>query len=370
MIGMTPVELQEVEVSLLGEFCAVLGLGAVSSTKDFELSTELFLAAEACLAQTPFMIRPSLNTLRTMCMMIIAKQMANATCWTIDGCWTLLGLITRQAGSIGLHRELGSVYDSGEDAYKQWKDGQVLWLTIIYFNIQVSAVSGMPPFIYPNECVDMVGTFPWMLEGTEPNERIWHTAINNSCQTLIEVLNRINSDRNRPSYNETLDYNTKIRRLMSLLDTHDMQPTLRITLDVFFRRVLLALHRRYALDYEGPSRYVISYWTSLECSLAILVHHRELGDADARPHGSEMIKRFFMLDFFGAALTACIHLLRQDAPLADGMAIPPRQTIVETLEACAELWSREKNKSICFRAACRMLESVLNLLTKKVLIDV
>lgn len=370
MISMTSDELQDVEISLLAEFCAILALGATTATRDFELATEMFLAAEACLSKTPFMVRPSLNTLRTMCLMLIAKQMANATCWTVDGCWTLLGLISRQAASLGLHREPVMFCDSGDDTYQQWKDGQILWLTIIYFNVQVSTVSGMPPFLQPDEIDNMTKLYPWMLEGLEPTELLWNTVIRKSCHVLISALTRINSDRNRPSYEETLEYNTQIRRLMMVLETYDMRPTLRITLDMFFRRILLTLHRRYALDFEGPTRYTVSYWASLECSLAILVHHRELGEGELAPSGSDMISRFFMLDFYAAALTACIHLLRQDAPLADGMAMPPRQTIIETLEACAELWSKEQHKSVCFRAGRAMLESVLNLLTNKGSLDV
>ena len=53
---------------------------------------------------------------------------------------------------------------------------------------------------------------------------------------------------------------------------------LRIALDIFFRRVILVLHRRHALEPDAPSRYPVSYWSSLECSLALLVSlGRQLG---------------------------------------------------------------------------------------------
>jgi hypothetical protein len=71
-----------------------------------------------------------------------------------------------------------------------------------------------------------------------------------------------------------------------------------------------------------------------------------------------------MLDGFAAAITATIHLLRKDAPLAEGFAIPPRQTIIETLQACTDLWANQTIESPCFRIGHDMLNKIVETLVE------
>jgi hypothetical protein len=81
------------------------------------------------------------------------------------------------------------------------------------------------------------------------------------------------------------------------------------------------------------------------------------------PDNRDLLGRMYKLDFFAAALTAGVHLLLIDAPLADGFSIPPRQTIFETLETCTEIWGRDIERSICFRAGHRTLTQILSMLS-------
>ena len=73
----------------------------------------------------------------------------------------------------------------------------------------------------------------------------------------------------------------------------------------------------------------------------------------------------YMLDFFAAALTASLHLLREDAPLADGFAIPPRRTILDTLEACTEVYAGKEHRSLCFHSGYRLLKAVVRELSDR-----
>lgn len=364
MIAMTADDLNVVDVALLGQFSMILGLGAFASLKAADLATDFFMAAEACLSKTPYMIRPSIAVLRTMCLMFVAKQMANATCWSVDGCWTLMGFICRQAVNMGLHRAPGPFYAAGSGTFEQWRDGQILWTTIMFFNISVSTVAGMPSLIRAEEVLHEAED--WAFDGLDSTEQVWHTVVRKSCPLLLEIVARINSDQNVMKYDEALEYNSRLRHFMSLLEGYKMGPTLRIVLDLYFRRLLLVLHRRFALDSDGPLQYSVSYWASLECSLATLVHHRELCEGDSLSSGSDMIVRFFMLDFFTAAMTACIHLLRHDAPFVVVTSIPPQETIFNTLEICIELWSKEQERSVCFKAGYKMLQSVVRLISDKI----
>lgn len=139
--------------------------------------------------------------------------------------------------------------------------------------------------------------------------------------------------------------------------------------DIFFRRVLVVLHRYYALDPDAPNLYTVSYWSSLECCLALIVHQRELSaQCPHLPANIHIIVRPFTLDFFAAALTTCIHLLSIDAPLhpvsVSESAIPPRRIIMETIESCLEIFARECRDSVCFTAGYRLLSAVYCLVPK------
>lgn len=353
------------DASWLAQFCLILALGSFAETRDSDLAREFCLAGEACMSQTAFMVRPSLSCLQTMCLMVIAKQMGNGTCWTIDSCWTLLGFVIRQAACLGFHRQPAPFSSLKPHALEEWRSGQTVWVTILYFSIQISIVSGMPSFMRADELLYSNETFPWITEIEGVSEQAWQTVVRTTAPMILEVVARVNSDNDHPSYRETLDYNTQIRQTMSILDSYDLPVALRIAFDIHFRRVLLVLHRRYALEPDGPYSYSVSYWASLECSLAILVHQREMSDDKTPKSDMYLLSRFFMIDFFSAALTASIHLLREDTLLTDGAGIPPRQTILKTLEACVDIWAVERTQSVCFRSGYRLLKEVLALLYER-----
>ncbi|KAL7941861.1 hypothetical protein V8C42DRAFT_169946 [Trichoderma barbatum] len=353
----------EVDVSWLSSFLMVLALGCFAVTRDGTATIELCLAAEACLAKTPFMVRPSMSVMRTFCLIVLAKQLANGSCWSFDASWTLLGIIVRLAVCIGLHKPPPSVpVETNAVAYSDWQSGQIVWMTIVYFCIQTAAITGMPCLLSSDDILQrdevqdallphIDGFGPWL-------------SLSDSFPTICKIISRVNSDTEKPSYDEILSYNTDIRRLMAIsLEHPGCNGPLRAVLDIFFRRILMVLHRCPALRPNAPTLHPVSYWASLECSLAILVHHRDLCEHMGNPDNLDLLGRMYKLDFFAAALTAGIHLLLVDAPLADGFSIPPRQTIFETLETCTEIWGRDKERSVCFRAGHRSLMYILSILS-------
>ncbi|KJK86930.1 hypothetical protein H633G_09204 [Metarhizium anisopliae BRIP 53284] len=348
------------DAAWLSQFLMVLALGQLVVTGKTAPTVELCMAAEACLAKTPFMLRPNISIMRTMCLMVLAKLTTNATCWSFDACWNLLGFVVRQAICLGFHRRHPPTYPSPPVEYADWEAGRAIWTTLLYFNIQVAMISGMPSCI----STDVIASHDLAsdLGSLDTAARAWHSVIHTSGPTIIKIISRVNADTNLPSYAEILEYSSQVRQCMSILDRVQGPRTLRMTLDMFFRRVLLVLHRRHALDVDAPSKYPVSYWASLECSLALLVHQRDLYDQDKAPRGADLLVRLYMLDVFAAGMTATIHLLRKDAPLASGFAIPPRQTIVETLQACTELWANETIQSPCFKMGHALLDRVVGAL--------
>lgn len=353
----------QVDVSWLSLFLMVLALGSFTVTRDAKLMVELCLAAEACLSKTAFLVRPSMSVMRTLCLIVVVKQLANGTCWSYDASWTLLGMIVRLAVCIGLHKPPTSTpVEANAVTYSEWQSGRILWITIVYLCIQTAAVTGMPTLLSSDDILEgtetQVASSPHV-EGVGP----W-LSLYDAFPTICKIIARVNSGIKVP-YEEILGYNATMRRLMAAsMDHPECNDSLRAILDIFFRRVLMVLHRCHALAPNAPIRYPVSYWASLECSLAILVHHRDLCEHRGDSVYQDLLGRLYKLDYFAAALTASLYLLQRDAPLAHGFAIPPRQTIRETLETCTEIWGRDKDKSICFRSGYRTLTHILAMLSE------
>ena len=342
----------------LSQFLMALGLGCFTSADEPPAATELMMAAEACLMQTPFMFRPTLMTLRALSLMSVAKLVCNATCWSVDSCWTLLGLLVRVAFIFGLPQEKNDNDEELRDVVE--KDARKkLWLTILYLDVKVSMCTGMPPLTRPDE----MGGVPLIPEFGAPDSL--QMVLFQSLPTVLAILAQINSKKDQISYPDVLRYNAQLRELMGHAQRVCTANLQRITVDIFLRRCLMVLHRPFALHPDGPVMFPESYWSSLECSLALLVHYRELwcGDTNLR---LDLVGRAFVLDFFSATLTTCVHMLREDAPLsgaaATGCLIPPRQLILDTLRSCVDIWSGEQEKSVCWRTGYHLLKAVLALL--------
>ncbi|PHH69936.1 hypothetical protein CDD82_7426 [Ophiocordyceps australis] len=366
----------------LAQLCMVMGLGCFTTADEPPAATELMMAAEACLMQTPFMFRPTLMSLRALALMAVAKLVCNATCWSVDSAWTLMGLLVRVAFIFGLPQERGDNDEELRDPAER-DARRRLWLTILYLDVKVSMCTGMPPLTRPDEVGALSSILPPagtdLAQGHEQQGRCqaadarWamsvpdnlHVVLYRSLPTVLAVLAQINLKKDPISYADVLRYNSQLRDLMAQAQLACSASLQRITVDIFLRRCLMVLHRPFALHPEGPVLYPESYWSSLECSLALLVHYRELWCPESGLR-LDLVGRAFVLDFFSATLTTCVHMLRKDAPLseaaASGCPIPPRQLILDTLRSCVEIWSGEQQKSVCWRTGYHLLRAVLALL--------
>ncbi|KAL7922883.1 hypothetical protein ACQKWADRAFT_72030 [Trichoderma austrokoningii] len=342
------------EVAWLASFLMVLALGSFAVTRDRRSATELCMAAEACLGKTSFMVQSDIVAVRTLCLMVLAKQTLNATCRTFDSCWTLLGIVTRAATAIDLHKQPIPQHRSNEEI-GVYQSEQALWSTVVYFCVQVAMVTGKPLLVSADMFAERTP-----LSISETNDP-WIMLID-LYPTICQIISRITSKTDKPLYDEVVKHNDYVRRLMdALLGKIHGKPRLYITLDIFFRRILLVLHRPYALHPAASSIYPVSYWASLECSLAILVHYRDLED-QREPDSTDLISRLFKSDIFAAMLTVCSHVSRPEAPLSAGSAIPPRRIILNTLQVCITIWEKEIHHSTCFKIGLMLLDLVLKFL--------
>ncbi|PTB44841.1 hypothetical protein M441DRAFT_450759 [Trichoderma asperellum CBS 433.97] len=341
------------DVAWLASFLMVLALGCFAVTRDQHATMDLCMAAEACLSKTPFMVQPDISAVRTLCLMVLAKQTLNATCRTFDSCWTLLGTVIRAATAIDLHKQ--RMPHHGYEDIGVWQFEQTMWSTVVYFCVQVAMVTGKPLIVSADMFAERIP-----LSISQTNDP-WVMLID-VYPTLCHIISRITSNTDKPLYDEVVKYNDHVRRLMdTLLGKMYGKPRLYITLDIFFRRILLVLHRSHALHAVAPSEYPVSYWSSLECSLAILVHYRDLEDQKELDN-TDLLSRLFKSDIFASMLTVCLYLLRQEAPLSAGSTIPPRRIILNTLQACMVIWEKEVHHSTCFKIGLMLLDSVLKFL--------
>lgn len=343
-----------VSLCWMSQFLMVMGLGAFATPEEPSIATELMMGAEACLMQTPFMFRPSLASLRAVSLMVIAKQTCNPTCWWIDSCWSLLGLLVRICFIFGLPQDVSEGLDPAERASRR-----KLWLTILYLDVKLSMPTGMPPLTRRDE-----------LGNVRPDLLGEHSGLQQilaeSLPTVLTILSSCNSTGDHQiSYEDVLQYNAQLRSLIAHANTVCTNHLQRLTVETYLRRCLMILHRPFALHIDGPTLFHESYWSSLECTLAVLMHYRELWYADINER-HDLVGRAFTLDFFPAALQVVVHLLRSDAPLAwttgpMDCEIPPRQIIIDTMKSCVDIWKGEQDKSVCWRTGYEVLDSVMSL---------
>lgn len=347
-----------VDMSSLASFLMVCALGCFAVTRDTASTAELCMAAEACLNKTPLMVYPDLSAVRTLCLMVIAKQTINTSCQNLDSCWTFLGIVVRAAMAIHLHDQ-PEPDDQTTEALVEWKSRQTVWISILYFCLQTSVLTGKPLLLSPDNMESKSTVFTYKTKATD---NPWFVLIE-SYPILCQIISRVNSDAGVLSYQEVLNFNDQLRQIM-ITSKSIPGSSLHLTIDIFFRRIILTLHRRHALHTSASVLYPVSYWSSLECSLAILVHHRDLCEhKETSAENMEVLGRLFKVDIFSAMLTVCLYLLRQDTPLARGAAIPPRQTILETLQTCSDIWEREAQQSICFQIGHSLLVTALRIIT-------
>ncbi|KAF7118412.1 hypothetical protein CNMCM5793_007929 [Aspergillus hiratsukae] len=227
--------------------------------------TEFLEVSQGFLHRTSLIAHPNLDIIRTLCLMVVAKQMVQMSCSAMDTSWCLTGLIVRIAMSMGLH---SARVDDPRLGRAEQQMLNVLWKSIMYLNLPTTPLDQKPMRLL---CKYTAETRYLLLRASEAL-RISHPTTGEARQAIM--------------------------------------------LDILFRWLLLSVHRPFAHDECAPLRYPLSYWTCLDCALAILVQQRDLWGAppDSSPV-SRSFARLFWPDFLVASLTLSLYLLRADWPL-------------------------------------------------------
>lgn len=350
--------LRECSPSWLAQYLVVLGLGAYASTRDHKLAARFYYASEACLAQSAYLFRPCITDISTLCLMVLAKSAAQATCWAMDTCWNVMGLIVRLSMMTCLHQEWMPHFD--EPAINQERNTRRrLWSVVVFLDLQMSLVVGQQSLL-PQDALGPVTTAEHHTPGSR--EDCWDAVLPRAYPVVWKILARVNARTDPITYDEVMLFDTQLDQHIHPLSSQipSTHPAC-LSSTMFLSRAVLVLHRRHALDNEAPSQYPASYRKSLEASLAVSRRHVALCGSSSQ---LDLIGRPYMLDFFAAAFTACIHLFRRDARgslLGHGYETPLRETVVHVVESSLRLLARERDTSLCFRTGYTLLHAVYQL---------
>ncbi|KAF1848098.1 uncharacterized protein K460DRAFT_414713 [Cucurbitaria berberidis CBS 394.84] len=189
---------EQADASWVVQYLVVLGLGAYATTRDEISSAEFFYASEACLAKTAYMSRPTITSISRLCLMVLAKQDAYATCWALDTCWNIMGVIVRLSMMTILHQEWMPQFQDPV-IVKERELRRRLWTIVVYLDIQVSLITGQQSLL-PQDAL-LVTT---EMRSPSTLAECWDTILPQSSPVVCHFLARINSYTDQITYGEVL----------------------------------------------------------------------------------------------------------------------------------------------------------------------
>jgi hypothetical protein len=230
----------------------------------------------------------------------------------------------------------------------------------------------------------LLGMGPVLAGGSQQKDFLFPLVIYNYLPQIFKILELATSPQITLSYCLVVKYDQQIKALLNhfhntflaaCAENPNTDPFQWAMTNIFIRRILLALHSQLYQEPSVIARYPVSYWSSLECSLAILSAQRDLWDTDTHTNSADspfppgrapVIARLLQQDFFLAAITVCFHLVQAESPLSSpegsqGCQMRARKTILELLGSCRNIWEREQDVSVCHGTAFSMIDSLLRI---------
>ncbi|OAA78029.1 C6 transcription factor [Akanthomyces lecanii RCEF 1005] len=329
------------------------------------LPARLLSGAEMCLKRTPFLFRPTLNVIKILSLMIIAKQIYAMSTHQADTCWHLTGMLVRLAASMGMHTDLAV---SDEPTPYEEKTKRRMWTLAVYMEMKQSLVCGMPLLLRSSDIAALLkkeafvdgnpGPIGGSGLGTTLHVGLLEETFASSGKLIAKAMELTTCVEDTVTYEEVVELDAALRVQLKRPETGltrlhfstgsvgsvDLETCM---VDIFCRQTVMALHARFALQDQSSARYPVSYLSSLECALSVLSQQRMLCEGDpAAP--SAWLSGLFRHEFFTAAMTVCFHLVRGH----DMMSLPdgssqPQEIMLDALQSCRDVWSRERNHSVC-----------------------
>ncbi|KAF3034472.1 hypothetical protein E8E12_001333 [Didymella heteroderae] len=261
-----------------------------------------------------------------------------------------MGFVVRLSMMMVLHKEWMPGYNdptiARERAYRRR-----LWTMIVYLDTQMSARTGQQSLL-PQEATTLT-------DSSFSTGDFWDTIMPRALSTICQFLSRMNAhDGDIFTYDEVLNYDREITQLMHEATAFDEDGIVRLTLDIFFRRALLAIHCPYALRPNATVFYPVSYNATFETNIALLNHYHQLSSISPHTH---LLAQPYMLDFLAAAFTTCMMLLTPNGSPSNegGTGLSEcRQISLDALMRCMDILANDNRKVLCFTTGFKQLQAM------------
>jgi transcription factor-like protein len=258
------------------------------------------------------------------------------------GNWILMGLITRIAMRLGLHRDPSHMSKisafSGEMRRR-------LWTAIVQTDLTTSCQMGLPKMVRES-CYDTQEPSNYfdedldedMMELPEPRPDSCLTPILYICarNKLLSVFSKIadiTTSVKPSSFAEAWELDNELVQARSAipagLQFNLFSPLLvnrqdvmiyRIYLDTVFQNARCILHRKYLIPARTNEQYTKSRVTCIEAALALL-HHQQTWDLESKPGGQFEMHKSKITSFWnhGMLLAAAVLCVDLNRDLEDGL---------------------------------------------------
>ncbi|KAF2098815.1 hypothetical protein NA57DRAFT_76053 [Rhizodiscina lignyota] len=318
-------------------------------------------SGQAALHLTGFMLKPTLDSLRALCIVAIGKALDIITLDDSDTLYIFTGFIVRYAFLLGMHRD--PKYATGMPP-PEAQARRKIWTTILFLDLRISIEAGMPLLIRSTDYdtlppQDTFGALVFESQSisNELTPTTFQHKLAQSIRIVADIIAVINSPSPDLKYEQVLNYDAKLRAV--LRDFPTLNPNFaentaahlfqRSSLSIFIHRVLLALHQPYATDPQVWRDYQTSHYSVLQCSLAILGIQRLIFECSELSVPVMWLHELYRHDFMVAALYVCVALRRDQFSGGQGDGLSKeqaKQTAWDTLLGCREIWQRDCTLSV------------------------
>lgn len=301
--------------------------------KAHDMSHAFRLATEQCLIVGEFTKRMYLHTVQTLILVCTWQSSKDQ----IDDTWLFLGMLTRLAMSMGLHRDpkhFGTTISPSEAEIRRR-----VWTIICCIDVLESIKIGLPSMIREEECDtafplnlhdDEIGDDIDVLPPERPKEELTGVSYILAKAALARVYFRIVGQANslgaRPGYDQILKMDAELRELKASIPLFlRLKPTgeckddpawlilQRYSLDIITHKALITLHRPYAARAHRIHRYERSRQRCVESAMILLRHQAEmvLDTQSTLKHARWFTEGLGCYDYIHAAMIISLDLSTQ-----------------------------------------------------------
>lgn len=325
-------------------------------------------------------LHPTRHTIETLILHFAADQ--NIKVDTNVGNWILIGVVIRIALRMGLHRD-PSHWPNIQPVQAELR--RTIWMVLYQMDFFTSAEVGLPRIIKDSQCdTHTPTTHPGdnnlgassLQPGTDPSPLLHIIHRHSIIKVLAEIYDATEAGK-PPS--ETIaalaaKLDTVVNEIPEWLRYKSLEASLadsplmilhRIVLDVLIHKAIYLLNRRSFINESAGEESARSNELCIESALAILDHHRRMGE-EIEPGGLMFAIRWKVValnhEFLQATMMLCFALSRvneRGIKKENPVSVHRRDDIIQALTNAKSLWNRSADHSIEAQRAAGAITATL-----------